>query len=72
MMNARLTLDRAVTSNKYGKRALKQMVVLNTWRNLLKDENNLPKNWLNATGVLVGIEQRAYQGTILDIPNEPP
>jgi hypothetical protein len=69
MMNTRLTLDCAVTSNKYGKRALKQMVVLNTWRNLLKDENNLPKNWLNATGVLVG---RAYQGAIPDIPNELP
>jgi hypothetical protein len=29
-INARLTLDRAITSNKYGKKALRQNVVLDT------------------------------------------
>jgi hypothetical protein len=72
MMNARLTLDRAIMSNKYGKKALKQNVVLDTWKNLLKNKKNLPQNWLKTTGVLVSINQMVHQGNILDIPEEPP
>jgi hypothetical protein len=71
-MNARLTLDRAVTSNKYGKKSLKQNVVLSTWKDLLKDEDNLPKNWLNTAGVLVGIDPIVRQVGIPDIPEELP
>ena len=71
-MNARLTLDRAITNNKYGKRALRQEVVLGTWRNVLENEKNLPKNWLRTTGVLVGIGQMVHQDGIPDIPDEPP
>ena len=70
-MNARLTLDRAITNNKYGKRALRQEVVLGTWRNVLENEKNLPKNWLRTTGVLVGIGQMVHQDGIPDIPDEP-
>ena len=71
-MNARLTLDRAITNNKYGKRALRQEVVLGTWRNVLENEKTLPKNWLRTTGVLVGIGQMVHQDGIPDIPDEPP
>jgi hypothetical protein len=50
-INARLTLDRATTNNKYGKKATKQKVVLNTWKNVLKNEKDLPQNWLKTPGV---------------------
>jgi len=66
------TTNVAITSNKYGKRVLRQKVVLNTWRNMLKNEKNLPKNWLQMTGVLVGINPMVHQGGIPDIPKEPP
>jgi hypothetical protein len=72
MINARLTLDRTITNNKYGKKALRQEIVLSTWRNVLKNEENIPKNWLRTTGVLVGIDQMVHQGGIPDIPEEPP
>ena len=69
MMNARLTLDQAITRSKYGKRDLRQKVVPDTWAKLLKvgvkDEYNLPQNWLKKTGVLVGIDQMAPQGSTL-------
>jgi hypothetical protein len=56
MMNQRLTLDRLMTNrNRYGKRALKSGVVLSTWSNVLLDEENLPRNWIWQSGVLVGI-----------------
>jgi hypothetical protein len=71
-MNAQLTLDQAITNNKYGKRALKQQIVLNTWKGLLKNEENLPKNWLKSTGVLVGIDRRTHQDGTPDNPEEPP
>ena len=71
-MNARLTLDRAITNTKYGKKAIKQKIVLDTWTKLLKNERDLPKNWLKTTGVLVGINQMAHQAGIPDIPDEPP
>jgi len=67
----RLTLDWAITNNKYSKRALKHKVVLNTWKCLLKNEESLPRNWLESTGVLVGINQ-ITQGGMPDIPEESP
>jgi hypothetical protein len=57
-MDGRLTLDYAVTRNK---KSLKQEIILNTWKNLLKNEDNLPKNWLNMVGVLVGINPMVHQ-----------
>ena len=42
-INARLTLDRATTNYKYGKKALKQKTVLDTWKNTLKNEKDMPQ-----------------------------
>ena len=58
IINARLTLDRATTNNKYSKKATKQKVVLDTWKNVLKNEKDLPQNFLKTPGVLVGIDPR--------------
>ena len=69
IINARPTLDRATTSNKYGKKAIKQKVVLDTWKNVLKNEKDLPQNWLKTPGVLVGMVQ---PDGMPDIPEEPP
>jgi hypothetical protein len=40
---------------KYGPKALSRNLVHETWKRMLKDKNNLPKDWLEASGVLVGI-----------------
>jgi len=65
-------LDRSLTNQKYGRKAMKQEIVLSTWRKLLKNENNLPENWLRSPRVLVGINQMEHLGSILDNPNDPP
>jgi len=65
-------LDRSSTSQKYGKKAIKQRIVLSTWKKMLKDEMNLPKNWLKSPGVLVGIDRMEHQGGIPDNPDDPP
>ncbi|KAJ7683356.1 hypothetical protein B0H17DRAFT_941990, partial [Mycena rosella] len=55
-INNRLGLDRAMTNEgRYGKRAIKKSLVLKTWRKTLKNERNLPKDWIWETEVLVGI-----------------
>ena len=71
-INARLTLDRATTNYKYGKKALKQKIVLDTWKNVLKNEKDMPQNWLKTPGVLVGIDPMVHPGGMPDIPEEPP
>ena len=71
-INARLTLDRATTNYKYGKKALKQKTVLETWKNTLKNEKDMPQNWLKTPGVLVGIDPIVHPGGMPDIPEEPP
>ena len=68
-INTQLALDRSSTSRKYGKKAVKQEIVLSTWERLLKEEENLPKNWLKSPGVLVGINQMEHQD---GIPDDPP
>jgi hypothetical protein len=65
-------LDRSSTGRKYGKKATKQQTVLSTWKGLLKDEKNLPNNWLKSPGVLVGIDQMEHRGGIPDNPDDPP
>ncbi|KAJ7704840.1 hypothetical protein B0H17DRAFT_1156904 [Mycena rosella] len=56
MMNNRLELDRAMTNDyKYGKKAIKKMLVLKMWSKVLKDEDKLPEDWTWETEVLVGI-----------------
>jgi ribonuclease HI len=41
---------------KYGKKAIKKGLVLKTWSKVIKNEENLPKDWTRETGVLVGID----------------
>ncbi|KAJ7661175.1 hypothetical protein B0H17DRAFT_953751 [Mycena rosella] len=48
-INNRLGLD------GYGKKAIKKSLVLKTWQRVLKNERNLPKNWIWEAEVLVGI-----------------
>jgi hypothetical protein len=50
-LDCRLTDD-----NKYDKRAIPKQTVLKTWVGTLMDEENLPCNWTQTAGVLVGIE----------------
>jgi hypothetical protein len=47
-INTRLILNRSSTNRKYGKKAIKQGIVLSTWKNMLKNEKNLPENWLKS------------------------
>ena len=54
-INKRLTLDQAMTNKKYETRAISIQTVLHTWSGTLKDELSLPDNWINYSGVLVGI-----------------
>ena len=54
-INIRLKMDRLHTDTlKYGKRALKEKLILQTWSGVLHNEQDLPDNWIWAAGVLVG------------------
>jgi hypothetical protein len=56
MINDRLRLDCELTNKrKYGSKAIKRRTVAETWANILQDEDQLPRNWKRASGVLVGI-----------------
>ena len=62
-INNRLNLDKLMTNHKkYGKKALKERAVIQTWTKTLYDENNLLDNWLQQSGVLVGIRARRPPG----------
>ncbi|KAG1773495.1 ribonuclease H-like protein [Suillus occidentalis] len=62
-INMRLKFDRLLTDSKrYGKKAIKIDTVLKTWSSLLKDEDNLPDNWIHQKGVLVGMTSRRPPG----------
>ncbi|KAF8918527.1 hypothetical protein CPB85DRAFT_1213633, partial [Mucidula mucida] len=54
MINKRLELDCLMTHRRFGKKALSKKKVLMTWKGSLKDEHNLPKDWTEVGGVLVG------------------
>ncbi|KAK0442639.1 hypothetical protein EV421DRAFT_1808158 [Armillaria borealis] len=55
-INTRLILDCAMANAKrYGKKALEEDTVLQTWHNTLQNEDSLPDNWVREPGVLVGI-----------------
>ncbi|KAF9073030.1 hypothetical protein BDP27DRAFT_1216478, partial [Rhodocollybia butyracea] len=64
MINERLQLDCRMTHKKYERRGVSKRLVNQTWRHLLKDEDNLPDDWAGLAGVLVGIEtdQRCRTG----------
>jgi ribonuclease HI len=69
IINKRLTLDQAMTNKRYETKAISTQTVLHTWSGTLKNELSLPDNWINYSGVLVGIrppEQPWWQ------PAEPP
>ena len=58
-INKRLTIDRALTnSKKFGKQAMNEKLVKKTWRGCLENKHELPDNWHNLRGVLVGISSR--------------
>ena len=62
-INSRLNLDKLMTNHKkYGKKALKERAVVQTWTKTLYDEKNLLDNWLQQSGVLVGIRARRPPG----------
>jgi uncharacterized membrane-anchored protein YjiN (DUF445 family) len=53
-INSRLSLDKLMTNRKkYGKKALKERAVIQTWTGTLYDEKNLLDNWIQQSGVLV-------------------
>ncbi|KIJ65261.1 hypothetical protein HYDPIDRAFT_89147, partial [Hydnomerulius pinastri MD-312] len=55
-MNSRLKTDGLLTDRlRYGKKAIQQKTVLQTWSGVLLDKCNLPENWIWQSGVLVGI-----------------
>jgi len=55
MMNRRLKIEKQAISAKYGRSALNKARVRKTWEGLLENEEGLPDDWTEATGVLVGI-----------------
>jgi ribonuclease HI len=68
-INKRLTLDQAMTNKRYKTKAISAKTVLCTWSGTLQSELSLSENWINCSGVLVGIkppEQPWWQ------PAEPP
>ncbi|KAK0464038.1 hypothetical protein IW261DRAFT_1295200, partial [Armillaria novae-zelandiae] len=54
-INDRLELDCLMTNKRFRKKAIKLSLVKNTWKGVLKDEEQLPSNWAGAARVLVGI-----------------
>ena len=64
-INKRLTIDCALTDNtKFGKRALNSKTVKSTWKNCLKDKEDLPTEWYRLKGVLVGISSMCPPGRV--------
>ncbi len=54
-INDRIELDCLMTNKRFSKRALKHGIVKSTWKGVLREEEQLPNNWVGASGVLVGI-----------------
>ncbi|KZV97619.1 hypothetical protein EXIGLDRAFT_607837 [Exidia glandulosa HHB12029] len=58
-INGRIAIDRRLTNKTRHKRgALGTKTVLNTWRDMLDNEEGLQEDWLRHPGVLVGIGTR--------------
>jgi hypothetical protein len=62
MMDNRLEIDCRMTNLKYGNKGLKTKVVTNTWKGTLENEEDLPRNWTEVSGVLVGRSRSTQQG----------
>ncbi|KZP05599.1 RnaseH-domain-containing protein, partial [Athelia psychrophila] len=54
-INLRLELDKALTKDSFEKKALPRSKVLQTWRKTIRNEKNLPPDWIRHKGVVVGI-----------------
>jgi ribonuclease HI len=62
-INNRLTMDQLMTDRKrYKKKALPQKIVIQTWKKVLADQENLLSNWIQQSGVLVGIRPKRPPG----------
>ncbi|KAF8982526.1 hypothetical protein BDQ17DRAFT_1262106 [Cyathus striatus] len=63
-INTRINYDKILTDSRaYGKRALKHILVQNTWQSVLDTNqliNTIPDNWLSKAGVLVGIKELTH------------
>ncbi|KAJ7439302.1 hypothetical protein B0H11DRAFT_1640505, partial [Mycena galericulata] len=57
VINERIEIDRHLTNKlKFGKQYyIAPSLVLETWKGVLKDEKELPEDWLRGPEVLVGI-----------------
>ncbi|KAF8230546.1 hypothetical protein L208DRAFT_1215067, partial [Tricholoma matsutake] len=53
-MDNRLETDCSMTSPRYGRKSLRTKAVISTWKNTLENEEDLPSNWTEVSGVLVG------------------
>jgi hypothetical protein len=62
VLNARLDLDRKLTHQRFGKKALPKKLVKTTWQGILQNEETLPENWITNDGVLVGIDLQEDDG----------
>ncbi|KAF8219469.1 hypothetical protein L208DRAFT_1418182, partial [Tricholoma matsutake] len=49
-----LEIDCRMTNLRFGKKSLKIKTVINTWKGTLENEEDLPSNWTEVSGVLVG------------------
>lgn len=57
VINSRLKIDRLLTNkHKYNKRALPPAHVLRTWNSVLTTNGDLSDDWLQQSGVLVGMQ----------------
>ncbi|KAF8223809.1 hypothetical protein L208DRAFT_1515877 [Tricholoma matsutake] len=54
MMDDHLKIDCRMTSPRFGKKSLKSKTITNTWKGTLKNKEDLPSNWTEVSGVLVG------------------
>ncbi|KAK0476122.1 hypothetical protein IW261DRAFT_1339830, partial [Armillaria novae-zelandiae] len=54
-INRRLELDCLMTRDRFGRKALKKDLVLHTWAGSILNEPQLPQDWMETDGVLVGI-----------------
>ncbi|KAL1945502.1 hypothetical protein VTO73DRAFT_2353 [Trametes versicolor] len=53
VINGRLSLDVALTKKKWGRRKIGRLEVLRTWAGMLQDEESLPEDWIDESGVLL-------------------
>ena len=57
-MNEKLRLDRAVTHDKLKEIKTDKDLVLSTWKGSLRNEKDLPVDWITKSRVLVGMESQ--------------